>query len=79
MTVRELIKELKKYRKSNPGVIFMSDKYDFYETTNLKDIKASADMYDTVKFTNDEYTNTDGTRGWWLQIWIKKVKELATR
>jgi len=27
----------------------------------------------------DEYTNTDGTRGWWLHFWIKKIKEEATR
>ena len=74
-----MIKVLKKYRKTNPGILFMNSTHEFFETTNNKDIVQCADMYDVTKFDNDEYTNTDGTRGWWLKIWIEKVKDMVTR
>ena len=41
--------------------------------------KTTGEWFDYVKLACDEYTNTDGTRGWWLHFWIKKIKEEATR
>lgn len=76
MTVREMIKELKKYRRTNSGIMFICNKYNFYEieTCKPKDFMNS-DLFEPVKFVNDEYTNNNGTKGWWLQIFIRKVSE----
>jgi len=81
VTVREMIKILKKYRKINPGVIFISERQlEQYEVEPSVDKnKSTGEWFDYVKLACDEYTNTDGTRGWWLHFWIKKIKEEATR
>ena len=64
MTIKQFIKELRKHRHGNPGMMFMCDKYSFYEFVEIK---------------SDEYTNIDGTRAWWAHVRIKKVENTVAR